>query len=704
MKSTKTDHECIVKGHFVRVETYLPNKYYFSYLLFREHGHEEAAEKFLYWSTERREATKSLDQDVITKRELGLKLKKEGNTSKSKEVFAESAKDGDPVSQYELALLLGPEDVLRRDLLEKSSPLLFQSKIELYAYYVAKHLYDEAYTLLIEVLQFSNQVGIKLEQLTSIPNIPNFFSPRDLPNILYEKAMNTQDQQAQVDLYSLAATQGHAKSIVALKSIQSKSSGKEIDVQAYIKGLIVSGQNGNNKSHDKVVALARQGDSDVLAILFEEANCETPYFIKVAEEAATNGHPVTQCMLGMLYYEGVGVKKDSKKGKEILKETLPFIEELAFQGNAAAQFQLGWMYKEGCVSQGKSYQLALKWLSKSAIFFLPALHELGDLYFYGIDLGNMRLPYTDPKQAEICYTKAAELGYPLSQVMVGGIALDQGDYERALKFFEKGMSKAHRGVMAHLQESPFFGFFGGGMYRGYRGYQHRLKGLLDEGDDLAKKMVITLADMLLKNAESQSNARKWAQSILQLHENKKNSVTQQIPVHLAEQQANQPVPKDDEPSDQHNNQQVMTFAGVIYDNPEWVAKASIDAVLMQEKMGFPHNSRSFVLRLPYEGGLLDTQNSTTSWFWHFNPVFSGEGRRLAVSLPWEIALDEKLTAQAEYFSQEGVTFETFQDAIQIGRVALSGDFLEPTEAKNLCFFEDSLCLFHLYPTLLDFSL
>jgi TPR repeat protein len=97
---------------------------------------------------------------------------------------------------------------------------------------------------------------------------------------------------------------------------------------------------------------------------------------------------------------------------------------------------------------------------------------------------------TYPEQALICYTKAAQLEYAPSQVMLGWLALRNKDYVQALRWFEKGMSQ------------------------GYWCCGHRLKQLFKEGEEPVKKMIGRLAYNLFNNQEVFPNIKEWAHEVL----------------------------------------------------------------------------------------------------------------------------------------------------------------------------------------------
>ena len=91
---------------------------------------------------------------------------------------------------------------------------------------------------------------------------------------------------------------------------------------------------------------------------------------------------------------------------------------LAEQGDAYAQFNLGWMYRngKGVLEDDKE---AVKWYTKAAEQgYAFAQNNLGVMYKNGKGV------LKDPKEAVKWYTKAAEQGYALAQKNLGVMYAD----------------------------------------------------------------------------------------------------------------------------------------------------------------------------------------------------------------------------------------------------------------------------------------
>lgn len=95
---------------------------------------------------------------------------------------------------------------------------------------------------------------------------------------------------------------------------------------------------------------AQSGDAAVQSDLAHEYYSQGNHAkaFEWATKAAGQGHAAAQNNLGVMYREGEGVRRDSQKAVE-------WYTKAANQGNAKAQHNLGWMYYNGQgVSQNKS--------------------------------------------------------------------------------------------------------------------------------------------------------------------------------------------------------------------------------------------------------------------------------------------------------------------------------------------------------------
>ncbi len=139
----------------------------------------------------------------------------------------------------------------------------------------------------------------------------------------------------------------------------------------------MAGKNGEGSSTKKLLELIRSGDEVALSEMLEIASfdCKNDYYVKLIEEAAAEKNHSTLCTLGMMYYRFIGVTQNIGKGRAIINEVRPGLKKMAKDGHLMAQYLIGWIGLEY-----QEYGIALKWLIKSALYSLAALHKLGDLY------------------------------------------------------------------------------------------------------------------------------------------------------------------------------------------------------------------------------------------------------------------------------------------------------------------------------------
>lgn len=144
---------------------------------------------------------------------------------------------------------------------------------------------------------------------------------------------------------------------------------------------------------------------------------------KWISRAAEQGLAEARTILGILYYEGQGVRQNREEGLRLLREA-------AEQGEVYAQINLGLILPVSETSEG------FKWLRLSAERgFADAQYELGELYREG-----RYIPQDYPEAAR-WYRLAAEQGYRDAQQSLGHAYLEgQGvpkDEEEAARWFSK---------------------------------------------------------------------------------------------------------------------------------------------------------------------------------------------------------------------------------------------------------------------------
>ncbi|MCL1887159.1 MAG: sel1 repeat family protein [Betaproteobacteria bacterium] len=181
------------------------------------------------------------------------------------------------------------------------------------------------------------------------------------------------------------------------------------------------------------------------------------------KKAAEQGQPESQYNTGTFYEDGIGVKKD-------FKEAFKWYQLAAKQGNPNAEFKMGWCYLKG-IGVEKNMDESFKWYLKSAKQGTKeAFFNVGYMYDYGlgtrkneaeaekwykktISSGSNHPQYNEalyelgykyiysshiekqPKKGISLIRKAADAGYANAQGALGF------EYERGL-YLDKDIAKA----------------------------------------------------------------------------------------------------------------------------------------------------------------------------------------------------------------------------------------------------------------------
>ena len=139
----------------------------------------------------------------------------------------------------------------------------------------------------------------------------------------------------------------------------------------------------------------------VVLLLFLVGNSSAASDISAALQLAEQGDAQAQFNLGLIYYKGEGVRQDKQKAVE-------WYRKAAEQGDARAQYNLGLMYDKGDgVRQDK--QKAVEWLTKAAEQgHARAQCNLGWMYYKGEGVRQ------DKSAAKEWFGKACDNGFELS--------------------------------------------------------------------------------------------------------------------------------------------------------------------------------------------------------------------------------------------------------------------------------------------------
>ena len=161
-------------------------------------------------------------------------------------------------------------------------------------------------------------------------------------------------------------------------------------------------------------------------------------------KAAEQGHAQAQYQLGWMYKDGEGgVPKD-------LEKSIHWLEKAAEQEHVSAQFRLGWMYRYGD-GISKDLEKSIYWLEKSAENGdAEAQFDLGLMYFYE------RGVLEDRKKAFYWLEKAAEQGHRSAQYKIGWMYYNERgiskDSRKGVYWLEKAAEQGHKAADQKLKE------------------------------------------------------------------------------------------------------------------------------------------------------------------------------------------------------------------------------------------------------------
>ena len=238
----------------------------------------------------------------------------------------------------------------------------------------------------------------------------------EMQNILGEMYIKgdgvPKDAAKAVEWYQKAATQGHAKAQYALGKIHSVDGEISLYHSAKAKEWYEkAAEQGYVKAQEKL------GFYFWLGVFGKRSPSDYAEALKWSQKAAEQGSPLSQFVLGMLYSDGTGVRKDAAKAFE-------WYLKAAEGGHNLSQGLVGEMYYKG-VGVLKNAEKAFEWYLKAAANGnAGAQVTVGKLYYHG-----KGVPKDFAKAAD-WYQKAAAQGNADAQV---NLAL--------LYYFGEGVSK-----------------------------------------------------------------------------------------------------------------------------------------------------------------------------------------------------------------------------------------------------------------------
>jgi TPR repeat protein len=152
--------------------------------------------------------------------------------------------------------------------------------------------------------------------------------------------------------------------------------------------------------------------------------------------AAQKGSVDAAANIGSMYAGGDGVPRD-------MSTAIRWFRQAADAGGASAAYNLALIYRRGD-GVARDEQQAMSWLRKAADHdFIPALRETGYRAAYPRDGSTADIPMALQR-----YKRAAELGDPISQAILGDIfsngELTKPDYDQAAKYYRMAADQGQR--------------------------------------------------------------------------------------------------------------------------------------------------------------------------------------------------------------------------------------------------------------------
>lgn len=176
-----------------------------------------------------------------------------------------------------------------------------------------------------------------------------------------------------------------------------------------------------------------------MLLTVEGYSAYTPQKIANARKLAEQGGVAAQFALGVAYYYGdMGVRKD-------YSEAFKWLKLAAEQGDLDSQYIIGHMYANG-EGVGQNYGLAIWWYNQAAFEgHGDAQAELRQFAEKGYSLaqysiGRIYIFRNEPAEAFRWYKLAAEQGFALAQINIGGLCETgrgvRQNYSEAMKWYK----------------------------------------------------------------------------------------------------------------------------------------------------------------------------------------------------------------------------------------------------------------------------
>ena len=264
-----------------------------------------------------------------------------------------------------------------------------------------------------------------------------------------------QDDDRACQWYAKAAAQGHEAGLSVLKQLAK---------QGYVAAQYCLGDMYNYGE-----GVPRNGD--IACQWYAKAAAQGHYAgLSILKQLAAQGEAAAQYRLGDMYKEGKGVPRDGDIACQWYAKAAATFKEAAEQGDAEAQFCLGDMYKEG-KGVPRDGAGARQWYTKAAATFTKAAEQgdaeaqfrLGDMYKKGIGVprnGDIACQWyakaaAQKHEASLSVLKIlAQQEYVAAQYRLGemynyGEGVPRND-ELARRWFEQAAARGHADAQYRL--------------------------------------------------------------------------------------------------------------------------------------------------------------------------------------------------------------------------------------------------------------
>lgn len=211
--------------------------------------------------------------------------------------------------------------------------------------------------------------------------------------------------------------------------------GLEKDIPSALKYYELASSQGNSNAQYALGVLYYYGHE-----VTRDREKSKQYF----ELSASNGNPMSMYMLGFMYWFGYGTDIDYEKSESFFRASLDWMENASYQGSPTAQCNLGIFYSMKFYNE-PDYVKALELLQKSANQQNgEALNDLGIMFSFGEGVER------NEDIAKRYYKESALENDVYGLCNYAHCLMDDGEYESAIKLYERSARKNNPGALRSL--------------------------------------------------------------------------------------------------------------------------------------------------------------------------------------------------------------------------------------------------------------